>query len=221
MIPMKFRSSIFLGLFFLVGAQAPITGCAPADNTDGSGGATSAGGAGVGGLFNGAGGSSSGGSGTGGSGTGGVAASSGGASIGSGGVGIGGTAPELTWGTGAGGTSPEQPATFATFQAVIYGKGCDSSDCHGLHADLVLKGTPDEVYEHLLGTVSEECGGLTVLVPGDPDASALVRLLKGACGSLPQMPADCDCDPVPYINNCVPADYVMAVEEWVRIGAPK
>jgi hypothetical protein len=77
------------------------------------------------------------------------------------------------------------------------------------------------VYDHLINTVSEECGQLKVLVPGDPDASALVRLLKGPCGELPQMPAECDCDPVPYINNCVSPEYVMAVEEWVRAGAPK
>jgi hypothetical protein len=208
---MKFRSSIFLGLFFVVGAQSQITGCAPTDDGTGSGGATSAGGSGTGGVstggvLNGAGGSNSGGAST----------NSGGAQA----AGIGGTAPVSMCGTAAGG-APAQPATYDTFQQIVLATSCDSSDCHGEHADLVLRGTPDEVYDHLINTVSEECGGLKVVEPFDPDASALVRLLKGACGSLPQMPKECDCDPVPYINNCIPPDYVAGVEEWIRAGAPK
>lgn len=127
----------------------------------------------------------------------------------------------LTCGTGSGGQGELPPATFETLLNTIYYVGCDSSDCHGGHNDLTLAGTPDEVYDHLLNTVSEECGGLNVLVPGDPDASALVRLIKGPCGTLGQMPDGCVCDTNLFYNGCLRADTVAAIEAWVAAGAPK
>jgi len=203
---MKIRSSIFLGLFCVVGAHAPITtGCAPAEPDTGTGGA----GVGVGGTLAGAGGATAG---SGGAGTGGAAI-----------VGIGGTAPVTTCGVspGAGGSTEVVEPTFETVLQIIEFYGCNASDCHGHPAnDLSLAGSPTEMYDHLINTVSEECGGLKVVAPNDPNASALVRLVKGPCGTREQMPEECICDPDPYINNCVKPQYVEAIEKWIAAGAP-
>lgn len=202
--------SKLLGLVLIIATQTSSTGCSPGEESTGSGGAgLGSGGSDSGGSL-GSGGAGSGGAGSGGAGSGGIA-------------GVGGN-PPITCGVspGAGGASPVDP-TFETVQFVIEQVPCNGSDCHGHPGNpLDLKvDTPQELYDHLLSTVSEKCGGLNVVAPGDPGNSAIVRLLKGPCGELAQMPDGCTCDPDPLINNCLQPEYVDAVEKWVAAGAPR
>ena len=109
-------------------------------------------------------------------------------------------------------------ATFETFQFIVEATPCNGSDCHGHPGnDLNLIPTGDELYEILTTTVAEKCENLPVVNPGDPENSALVRLLKGPCGELPQMPDGCIQDQ----GSCLPPQYVKAVEDWIAAGAPK
>jgi hypothetical protein len=60
-----------------------------------------------------------------------------------------------------------------------------------------------------------DCGNLKVVEPGQPANSALIKILKGPCGSTPRMPYDC------MEDGCVPTDVVTALETWIANGAPQ
>jgi hypothetical protein len=95
---------------------------------------------------------------------------------------------------------------------------CNSSDCHGHEMNgLHLVGTADDMYEALLNTVSEPCENLPIVDPGNPEGSALVKLLNGPCGKLPHMPAGCSTEQ----GNCLADKYLKAVEDWITAGAPR
>jgi hypothetical protein len=111
--------------------------------------------------------------------------------------------------------------TFETFKTIIRYSNptCAASDCHGNNEANPLDLTiDDELMMNLLNTTSEACGNVPVVDPGNPEGSALVMLLKGPCGELERMPRNCnnaeDC-------NCVPDNYIAAVEQWIAMGAPE
>jgi hypothetical protein len=57
------------------------------------------------------------------------------------------------------------------------------------------------------------------MVPGNPQDSALVKLLKGPCGDTNRMPfGKCfeDGD-----DGCVAPEYIAAIEQWIAKGAPQ
>jgi hypothetical protein len=137
---------------------------------------------------------------------------------GAGGAGAGGVA---AGGGGAGGTSGSGPApTFATFKFVTMNTQppCVASDCHGFGTmnPLTLADDDGMLRTRLTTTINEQCGNIPVVTPGDPTRSALIMLLKGPCGELLRMPEGCD----PAFGQCVPDEYIAAIEEWVRLGAP-
>lgn len=113
--------------------------------------------------------------------------------------------------------------TFATLKLVLTGTSppCNAADCHGPGGPNKLQypvKEPDRLYAILTEHVSVECGNIPLVTPGHPERSALVKVLKGPCSpKLPQMPNGC----VPEMNNCLPANYVAAIEQWIARGAPK
>jgi Fe-S-cluster containining protein len=115
------------------------------------------------------------------------------------------------------------PPTFATLRFVLTGTlpPCNAADCHGPGGPNRLQypvKDPDRLYEVLTHHVSVDCGNIPVVTPGDPQKSALVKVLKGPCSAkVPQMPNGCR----PELENCVPANYVAAIERWIALGAPK
>src|SRR5690606_1257881 len=113
-------------------------------------------------------------------------------------------------------------ASFETLKFVIANvqPSCAAADCHGNneHNALNLQAT-DQLYTNLITSTSEECDNLPVVSPGAPEQSALVRLLKGPCGELPRMPAGCIENE--FENNCVPDEYIAAIEQWIADGAPE
>jgi hypothetical protein len=116
------------------------------------------------------------------------------------------------------------PATFESVMLLIDGTTppCVSADCHGYLGPNVFqmnKMDPDQVYNSLLTTRAEACNCMPVVDPGHPENSALITLLSGPCGKTPQMPKDCDPDPV--YGNCVPANFTAAIAQWIANGAPR
>lgn len=204
------RSSYVLAAALVVSLL--LAGCAPAADGAGVGGAAGAGGAssgaGAGGLAAGAG---SGGLGS--AGLGGVAGSGGGgAGVSSGGVAGGGSS---SGGSGAGPALVE--ASFATVRQVVVQAHCADASCHNgevkprLQDDATLHAT-------LTSHISVACGNIPVVTPGNPEQSALVKLLKGPCGELPRMPNGCVSEPIEEYT-CLPPAYIDAIERWVRDGA--
>ena len=122
----------------------------------------------------------------------------------------------------AGDTAPIPP-TFETLKLVLTGTHppCNAADCHGPGGPNPLQywvKDDDKLYATLTRHVSVECGNLPVVTPGHPERSAIVKVLKGPCSSkVPQMPNGC----TPEANNCLPAEYVAAIERWIALGAPR
>jgi hypothetical protein len=197
-------------------ALSPLAGCGDEmeSNADGTGG-VGAGGSGAGGMNALAG--QSGAPGTGGT-------VSGGTGGGSGGMGTGGT------GTGTGGSNAGSaiPATFDTVKLVLMGGGpimpCAAAPCHGVNG-MAPPGDPLELppnddaqlYTNLTSYVAKDCSNMKLVTPGDPSQSALLTILQGPCGMVPRMPYMCtDAD-----RNCIPAEYVTAISQWIASGAPQ
>jgi hypothetical protein len=89
--------------------------------------------------------------------------------------------------------------------------------------ELPLLVVNDGLYTELTTYVSMECGNIPIVTPGNLAQSALIKLLKGPCDDgigdpIPRMPNGCVEDE--FGNNCVPDDYIAAIEQWVLSGAP-
>ena len=113
--------------------------------------------------------------------------------------------------------------TFETLKLVLTGTHppCNAADCHGPGGPNPLQywvKDDDKLYDTLTHHVSADCGNIPVVTPGHPERSALVKVLKGPCSAkVPQMPNGC----TPEANNCLPAEYVTAIERWIALGAPR
>jgi hypothetical protein len=120
---------------------------------------------------------------------------------------------------GAAGGSSLYPPNWDTVKLVLTGTSpqCGSSDCHGGIQKLVIPTTiTDDVGMHtMLTTFRSSCGPYLLVKPGEPQFSALLRVLRGACCEIPQMPNGCR----PEDFNCVPDDAIDAVEQWISAGA--
>jgi hypothetical protein len=133
------------------------------------------------------------------------------------GGGTGGAPPCVPQG---GTTTP--PATFATVQEAMMGFGavesCWSNPCHAKFGmvpptmPLVLAPEPD-VYTRMMSYYSHACG-MPLVTPGKPAESALVKIITGPCGALPQMPYQCTGE------QCLPPEYIAAITQWVANCAP-
>ncbi|AUX43579.1 hypothetical protein SOCE26_050290 [Sorangium cellulosum] len=95
---------------------------------------------------------------------------------------------------------------------------CADSSCHNGEAEPRLQ-DDDTLYTTLTTHVSVACGNIPVVTPGDPERSALVKLIKGPCGEVERMPRGCVSEPVSEYN-CLPQEYIDAIEQWVADGAP-
>lgn len=209
-------SSLLHGTLASLLLFATLGACSGNLEPDGGSGGSSAGGAPLTGGGPGSGGSAAGGANSGGSGTG---ASSGGVNAG-GGEAVGGAPAGGAPGTGGG---AGYPATFETIRQIVanslnVAEGCGSVSCHlgeatphftnndSLHADLV-----DPTH------ISEYCGNIPLVTPGDPSKSAFFKAISEGCDTIEYMPNGCDPDPL--YGNCLPAAAVDAVEAWILAGA--
>lgn len=120
------------------------------------------------------------------------------------------------------------PATFETVKLVFGGGGgimpCSAAPCHGVNGaappdhPLELPPTDDQkLYATLMSYVSKACNNTKLVEPCNPSRSALISILKGPCGTTPRMPYGC----TTQADDCIPADYIAAVEQWIANGATK
>jgi hypothetical protein len=164
---------------------------------------------------------------------------------GSGAAGSGGMSPDAgitagSGGSGAGGGDggstgiSDIDPTFETLKFVMNGYrpdiNCAASDCHSGghdHSAVPLRLVDDDqLHQELLTHTSAKCGNIPAVDPGNPENSALLRLLKGPCGEpadaenfIPRMPFGCFEDE--WENNCVSDEYIAAIEQWIARGAPE
>jgi len=75
------------------------------------------------------------------------------------------------------------------------------------------------IYQQLLDTAIERCENRKLLVPGDPDNSALYLVLNGTCGSVGKMPLGCY-EQGEY-NYCTDHDDRERLRLWILAGAPQ
>ncbi|WP_437603933.1 hypothetical protein [Sorangium sp. So ce590] len=134
--------------------------------------------------------------------------------VGAGGSGGAGSTSASTGGGGSTGSGSEIEPTFETVKFVIenvtcFGAGCHNDDMNPL--DLMIN---EELHTTITSHMSKNCGPLVNL--GNPQESALVKVLKGPCGSTPRMPLECVND---EDQACVPPDYIEAITQWIADGA--
>lgn len=140
-----------------------------------------------------------------------------GISGGAGGVGtagVGGGSPPA----GASGTGSTVPATFDTLKTVITDAPCFGAGCHNDDQNPLNLRVDDQLFTRLTSRISTNCGNIPIVNPGNPQASALVKILRGPCSPTPRMPLGCVDD---QDATCIPADYIAAIEQWIAAGAPQ
>ncbi|HEY0465381.1 MAG TPA: hypothetical protein VGC79_14300, partial [Polyangiaceae bacterium] len=77
--------------------------------------------------------------------------------------------------------------------------------------------TADQLYSYMKSFKTLECGKL--IDTANPSQSALVKYLRGPCGSIERMPSfKCFDD---GDEACVPEYYIQAIEQWIAMGAPR
>lgn len=77
--------------------------------------------------------------------------------------------------------------------------------------------TDDQLYTMVTTYMTEDCG--PAINKANPPESALVKLLKGACGDTIRMPyGKCNED---GDEGCVPPATINAIEQWIAAGAAR
>jgi hypothetical protein len=144
------------------------------------------------------------------------ATNSAGASAGGSGASAGGSGASAGGGGASGGSASGIEPSFAMLKGVIQGS-CFGAICHDLPEHPLQLKLDDKLYGTLTSHMTKHCG--PVLTPGDPQGSALVKLLKGPCNGTDRMPygkcfADGD-------EGCIGPEYIAAIEKWIANGAPQ
>jgi hypothetical protein len=110
------------------------------------------------------------------------------------------------------------PPTYAPTFTAVYGEIlspiCAGPFCHGAGNDFLLMSSKAVAYAATVGMISRgpACGdsGLTIVEPGDPDASLLyLKVTDPPCGN--KMPAAYE----PYLD----ARQTEQVHQWIAMGA--
>jgi hypothetical protein len=79
----------------------------------------------------------------------------------------------------------------------------------------------DTIYQQLLDTAITRCDNRKLLVPGDPDNSALYLVLNGTCGTVGKMPLGCYESEDGLYNYCTKHDDRERLRLWIAAGAPQ
>ena len=152
----------------------------------------------------------------------GIGSGAGGASTAGVGGGAAGTSTAGTGGTsataGSSGGGSAVPATFDTVKTVINDAPCFGAGCHNDDQNPLNLRVDDQLHTRLTSRISISCGNVPVVNPGNPQESAIVKILKGPCGGTPRMPIGCVDD---QDATCIPAEYIAAIEQWIAAGAPQ
>jgi hypothetical protein len=146
------------------------------------------------------------------------AAGAGGNSGGNATGGSGGNSGGSSTGGSGGGGGLMYPPTFETLKAVLQSNyGCTGADCHGGNDHNVSLLVNSQLYTTLTTFISK-CDSLPLVTPGNPAQSALLKILKGPCGPISQMPDGCIGG---EFGNCLKPEEIAPVEQWILMGAPQ
>lgn len=97
-------------------------------------------------------------------------------------------------------------------------QSCARSVCHipleygGIHPNLT--NFEDELYDALMNTTVDACGGDPLVTPGAPEKSAILKLPQHQCTDL-VMPDGC------LDNPCIEQFLIDALQIWITNGAPR
>jgi hypothetical protein len=121
-----------------------------------------------------------------------------------------------TTGTGGGQSGAAgATVTFSQIRTLIPGT-CGGEMCHTARQQPTLANDAN-LYATLLNTAVSECGGAHLVVPGNPQGSAILQLVNRQCskdGKPFYMPHDCTSNP------CLPASQIRTITTWIQAGAP-
>jgi hypothetical protein len=210
----KSRRSSFLFAVSLVGAVWAAQACSdPATTTPKASGGSAGGGSGTAGSSG-----ASGQSGQAGASSGGVSGASGaagfGGAAGSGAGGLGGTAGSGGGSAGAAGGTTLEPTFLGV--ASIMRNNCGLPACHGGGPDgqdlIFIDSTT--LYDILMTKVVMACNNSVLVVPNNPDNSALLKLPTWQCTDF-VMPQGCIDDP------CITQAELDTIRAWIVAGAPR
>jgi hypothetical protein len=118
---------------------------------------------------------------------------------------------------GAGGSATGGAASvpFSQISALIPST-CGGSLCHTSRQKPYFLNDAN-LYSTLTNTVVSECGGAHLVVPGNPQGSAIIQLVNRKCsksGKPFYMPRNCTTNP------CLPASQIQTITDWIAGGAP-
>jgi hypothetical protein len=103
----------------------------------------------------------------------------------------------------------------------IYDRSCAVAGCHaGVAPAQGLDLSPGRSFASTVGRRSTEALGVAIVEPGDPDASYLVRKIRGDAGIAGvMMPQGCPGTPLQGAQCLVP-DEMDAITTWILACAP-
>ena len=115
-----------------------------------------------------------------------------------------------TLGIGSGCDADPIEPRLSALQERIFTPSCSTISCHGgPHPANGLDLQDGRAHESLVDVESFTGHGVRV-VPGDPEASLLMRVLEGPVGDIPSMPN----------GGTLSSAKIDAVYEWIEAGAP-
>jgi hypothetical protein len=142
---------------------------------------------------------------------------------GSGAFGAGGSGVGVGGGVGAGGASGAAGMGAAGGAAVPWSSisalipmTCGGTTCHTSRQKPYFL-NDSTLHDTLINTVVSECGGAHLVVPGNPQGSAIIQLVNRTCsknGRVFFMPRNCTTNP------CLPASQIQTITGWIAEGAP-
>jgi hypothetical protein len=128
---------------------------------------------------------------------------------------------------GAWGCDPEAPEdpSLAEDVAPLLTASCAFSSCHGgttppgfVRLGPAPRVSPSEVRANLVDQPAHAHPDLRLVVPGDPDASFLMRKLEGRFEDLPCAPEDCG-ERMPQRNTPLRDWQIQTLRNWIARGA--
>jgi hypothetical protein len=126
----------------------------------------------------------------------------------------------------SGGPSNVTPMTFDELRTFLDTPGKGIASCFSCHEaggclPQVFK-NDDTLYDTLMTHMITRCENKLLVVPGDPENSALYRVLHGdTCGTVTRMPQGCYASDDPEQNTCITDDVTERLRLWIEMGAPK
>ena len=116
---------------------------------------------------------------------------------------------------------PASAPQYASNIQPIYGRSCAVAGCHASPAPAQgLDLSPGLSYAATVGRRSTEAFKVLIVAPGDPDASYLMRKIRGDAGIAGVlMPNGCPGSPAQGAQ-CLTPDEIEAIETWILACAP-